>query len=105
MDLGDLIGGIGGSVAAVAGVTGAVIALNRVAARLHDIHTAVMGEPARVVAGVELPAVPSLGARMARIETEMHPNGGSSMRDAVDRTEAALIAHVADPGAHAHIGG
>jgi hypothetical protein len=37
---------------------------------------------------------PSLDARLSNIEHELHPNSGSSMRDAVDRTERALSDHV-----------
>lgn len=36
----------------------------------------------------------SLDERLSSIEHELHPNGGSSMRDAVNRTERALAEHV-----------
>lgn len=36
-------------------------------------------------------AIPGVPERLARIEKELQPNGGSSMRDAVGRLEAKLI--------------
>ncbi|MEW1838558.1 hypothetical protein AB0392_11440 [Nonomuraea angiospora] len=44
------------------------------------------GEPAR--AGVE--ARPGIPARIAVIESELHPNHGTSLRDAVDRLETSV---------------
>lgn len=44
------------------------------------------GEPERP--GVS-PARPGVMARIAAIEHELHPNGGSSLRDAVNRIESA----------------
>lgn len=44
------------------------------------------GEPARP--GVA--ARPGVMERIAKLNAELHPNGGSSLRDAVDRTEVGL---------------
>lgn len=54
------------------------------------------GEPGR-------PGVPerlSVMSRLGRIEKELHPNGGSSLRDAVDQTRSMLEQHRNDPKAH-----
>jgi len=45
-------------------LTGVAVAARRTMRHLRDIKTVIMGEPARVAAGVMLPAVPSLGARV-----------------------------------------
>lgn len=52
------------------------------------------GEPDRP--GV--PGRPGVMVRLASIESELHTNGGGTLRDAVQRTEQAIAAHVA----HAH---
>lgn len=54
------------------------------------------GEPER-------PGVPArLGvlARIERLDAELRPNHGSSLRDSVDRIEAQLADHINDPSAH-----
>jgi hypothetical protein len=50
------------------------------------------GEPARD----GQPAVPGLLERVHRIESEVTRNGGSSLKDAVIRTEETLRAHLED---------
>lgn len=55
-----------------------------------------LGEPARPGA----PARPGWAERLSNIEAEFQPDHGGSMRDAVDRVEAALTAHLTDPQAH-----
>lgn len=58
------------------------------------------GEPERP--GVS-PAKPGVMARLSAIEHELHPNGGSSMRDAIDRLEqtsqqpVGTVVHVHSP--------
>jgi hypothetical protein len=94
--------------AAVTGVTGLTAHMGARSAltRLSDMRTALLGEKAREVAGLPLPAVPSLGQRIETIRCEQmrqievqrineqqmnevlvqfSPNGGISMRDVVDR--------------------
>lgn len=54
------------------------------------------GEPPR-------PGVPArLGVlqRLERLDAQVHPNSGSSLRDAVDQTRALLTSHLNDPTAH-----
>jgi hypothetical protein len=97
--------------AAVTGFVGAVtgslatlaVAWTRVVRPIQRIAEDWNGEPARPRDGV--PERPGVMLRLSRIEAEMHPNGGSSMRDAVnrglavaERTEANLAAHVAAHG-------
>lgn len=55
-----------------------------------------LGEPARP--GVQ--RRPGLVERVANIETELRPNHGGSLRDAVDRVDRGLRGHVGDPHAH-----
>ena len=37
---------------------------------------------------------------IAEIRSQVYPNGGSSMRDSMDRVEVTLNQHLADPEAH-----
>lgn len=87
----------GGAVTAVAGVSAllwrTVRAAVRLARRVERLVDDWAGEPGRP--GV--PERPGLMARVARIETrlgrvehELHPNDGASLRDAVDRTNRRL---------------
>ncbi|MDV5147171.1 hypothetical protein R1T08_24090 [Streptomyces sp. SBC-4] len=39
-------------------------------------------------------SVQDLGTRLAAVEHELHPNSGSSLRDAVDRVDARTAAHL-----------
>ncbi|GAB3224083.1 hypothetical protein GCM10027447_12320 [Glycomyces halotolerans] len=54
------------------------------------------GEPERP--GV--PARPGVLERLERLDAQVHPNSGSSLRDAVDETRQLLRGHIADPDAH-----
>lgn len=58
--------------------------------KLGDFLDDVAGEPAR--AGV--PARPGLMERVQRIEHEMFPNSGKSLRDQTDRLEGKLDTHI-----------
>lgn len=100
---------VGTAGGAVTVLTGAALGGARLARWLHDVHTAVMGEPERTVAGVTLPAVPGFGehlnrqdARLAAVEWQFNPDHGGSLRDAMDRVEAAVALHVAAPADTAH---
>ena len=46
------------------------------------------------------PAREGVLARIDRIDAELRPNHGSSLRDSVDRIERQLTDHMNDPGAH-----
>ncbi|GIH98086.1 hypothetical protein [Planobispora takensis] len=59
--------------------------------RLGDVFDDWNGEPARE--GV--PGRPGVMARLAQIEEQLHPNHGTSFRDAVDRV-AASVARLED---------
>jgi hypothetical protein len=65
------------------------------------------GEPARPGIAPAKPGVmeqlTAHASRLAAIEHELHPNGGSSMRDAIDRLEAQAAQPAAAPGAVVHI--
>lgn len=65
--------------------------LARFLKRLGDVSDDWNGEPARD--GV--PGRPGVMARLGAIEAELHPNHGSSLRDAVDRV-AATVARLED---------
>jgi hypothetical protein len=83
-----------GVVSFVAGVAGALgVAWTRVVRPIQRIAEDWRGEPARPNDG--LPERPGMMLRMARLEAEMHPNHGSSLRDAVNRLEANMAAHIA----------
>ncbi|MFD8531536.1 hypothetical protein ACFV0L_29360 [Streptosporangium canum] len=60
--------------------------LARFLKRLGDVSDDWSGEPARD--GV--PGRPGVMARLSTIEAELHPNHGSSLRDAVDRLAVAM---------------
>lgn len=57
--------------------------------RIGDLHDDWQGEPDRP--GVK--GRKGVMERLRAIEQELHPNGGSSLRDAVDRVESRLDAH------------
>ncbi|WP_205327558.1 hypothetical protein [Glycomyces sp. YM15] len=53
------------------------------------------------------PGVPArLGvlARLERLDAQVHPNHGSSLRDVADRIEHQLTDHINDPAAHQQSG-
>jgi hypothetical protein len=82
-----------GVVSFIGGMAGAMgLAWTRVIRPIQYIAEDWKGEPARPEDGY--PGRPSMGLRMARLEAEMHPNHGSSLRDAVNRLEANMAAHV-----------
>jgi hypothetical protein len=82
-----------GVVSFLAGLGGAMgLAWTRVVRPIQQIAEDWRGEPARPQDG--FPGRPSMGLRMARLEAEMHPNHGSSLRDAVNRLEANMAAHM-----------
>lgn len=47
-----------------------------------------------------VPARDGVMARIDRIDAELRPNHGSSLRDSVDRIERQLTDHISDPAAH-----
>lgn len=66
---------------------GAVVAkLIKFLKKLGDTVDDLVGEPARK--GVQ--ARPGVMERLEAIEAQLHPNGGGSIRDAVNRTESAV---------------
>ncbi len=83
--------------AAVGALSGVLVTLGvawtRVVRPIQRIAEDWRGEPARPDAGI--PERPGMMLRMARLEAEMHPNHGSSLRDAVNRMESNLGAHIA----------
>ena len=83
-----------GAVSFLGGVAGAMaVAWTRVVRPIQRIAEDWQGEPARPEAGI--PERAGMMLRMARLEGEMHPNHGSSLRDAVNRMESNLGAHIA----------
>lgn len=58
-----------------------------------SIATVLLGRPAvpanPITGATAVPAVPSIGQLVADIHHELHPNSGTSLADAVGRTEAA----------------
>jgi hypothetical protein len=101
---------IGGGVAAVVGtslVVGRAIAkpLRRLSRQNDLFREEWWGKEAEPL--LNRPRTLSVPERLARIEGELQPNHGSSMRDALDRVERAqadqahvLAAHITDPAAH-----
>lgn len=98
--------GTGAVVAALVAIARGIRGAYRLWRRVDRTATEILGEPADLVRGQE--RVPSMGerlgymekhagtmcaqlgevdARVSRIEHEMHPNAGHSLRDAVDRIE------------------
>ena len=92
-----------GAAAAVAG-TGIVVgqAISRPLRRLlrqNDLFREEWwGRPAEPM--LNRPRSPGVPERLALIESELRPNHGGSMRDAIDRVERHLADHVTDPNAH-----
>lgn len=43
-------------------------------------------------------AVPGVPERLARMEKELHPNGGGTLRDAINRVEQRLEDHIRSHG-------
>lgn len=85
---------IGGALLVAAKIGSSLWQLNRRIGRALDI---ILGTPAIG----ETPERPGIVARLERIEKEVRPNGGTSMRDtvgdiqaAVDRVEATLERHI-----------
>ena len=78
------IGAIAAILAGLFTIGKAVKAGVHIARRLDRVATQLLGDD----------ETPSLDDRLSSIEHELHPNGGSSMRDAVNRTEKALAEHV-----------
>lgn len=58
----------------------------RMGRNITNLRDDLLGEPAR--AGV--PRRPGVVERLGLIEKELHPNGGTSMRDAINRVERGL---------------
>ncbi len=69
------------------------VAWTRVVRPIQRIAEDWRGEPARPQDGV--PERPSMMKRMALMEAEMRTNHGTSLRDAVDRIESNMAAHIA----------
>lgn len=99
-----------GAAAAVVGtgvIVGQVIGrpLRRLARQNDLFREEWWGKPAEPM--LNRPRTPGVPERIARIESELRPNHGSSLRDALDRVETAqaeqarlLAAHLIDPNAH-----
>lgn len=64
----------------------------RAVATVNQLGEALLGDPEN--------GIPSTPERLKRIEAELHPNGGSSLRDAVNRTETELAALRGEFAAH-----
>lgn len=74
-----------GLAALAAGVAGGWYLLRggwRVSKRVHRLADSMLGDRET--------GQPGVVDRLVRIETELHPNGGSSMRDAITRCEVTL---------------
>lgn len=85
-----MTGLVTGCAAALAALIWIGRGLWRMASRVADLHDDWQGEPDR-------PGVPGRKGVMERlrtIEQELHPNGGSSLRDVVDRVESRLDDHI-----------
>lgn len=86
---------------AVAGVVGAVfgslatlgVAWTKMVRPIQQLVEDWKGEPARPQDGIV--ERPGMMKRMALVEAEMRTNHGTSLRDAVDRIETNMAAHVA----------
>lgn len=91
-----VIGGITAVVAALGAVGAAGRWAWRVLDRLDDLRDDWRGRPARP--GV--PAQPGVLERLKLIEAELRPNHGSSLRDAIDRTERRVMAVETQVGDH-----
>lgn len=85
---------IAGGIAVLASGGAGAVWLGRVVARtgraVVDMHDDWKGEPARPGVRGRMGVM----ERLDSIERELHPNGGSSLRDAVNRLEANLKAHL-----------
>lgn len=92
---------LSGAIGALSGLlVGLSVAWTRVVRPIQQIAKDWRGEAARPEDGV--PERPSMMKRMAtqelvsgKIWAEMHPNGGSSMKDQLSRVDANLGAHIA----------
>ncbi|MCY0957759.1 hypothetical protein [Streptomyces sp. H27-H5] len=93
-----------GAFTVIAGVVGVLWrllrGLVRTAGRMDQFMDDWYGEPPR--AGVParpgvLERVGEIEARLARVDHELHPNDGQSLRDAVDRANACLARICLDP--------
>lgn len=71
----------------------------RAVATVHRLGDALLGDPE-----TGKPSMPerldAVDERLARIDGELHPNGGGSLCDAVNRTEAGLASLRAEFAAH-----
>lgn len=106
MNWSDLLDTAGGRIAGIAAGVAGLLYLARVAWRalkggkravttVHKLGEALLGDPET--------GKPGMPERLDRIEAELHPNGGGSLRDAVNRTEnelaelrAQFTAHLAE---------
>lgn len=85
-------------VAGAAGVRAIAKPLRRLAKQNDLFRDEWWGKPAEPL--LNRPRTPSVPERLAHIESELKPNHGSSMRDAIDRVERHLADHVNDTNAH-----
>ncbi|MEU3563507.1 hypothetical protein [Kitasatospora sp. NPDC006786] len=77
--------------AAALGAIAAVLGLIwRAVRRIHTVLDAWSDDWQGTEARPGVPARPGVMVRIAAIEHELHPNSGSSLRDAVDRVEVAV---------------
>lgn len=82
--------------AAVAIIWKTVRGVARLVKRVRDFLDDFYGEPDRP--GV--PGRPGVMVQLAQIHAELRPNGGGSMRDAVNRIELSFEEHIKDNTAH-----
>lgn len=90
LDTSAVAGAIGFLVGASASIG---VAWTRVVRPIQQLVEDWRGEPARPQDGI--PERPGMMKRMAEVESQMRTNHGTSLRDAIDRIDGNLAAHVA----------
>ena len=95
----EIAGAIGVISGALTGLVGAGAALLRVERRGRQLANGLLGDEHHP--GM-LRRMDQLDQEVARINAQVHPNSGTSLRDAVDRIERDLAAHQTMPASVAH---
>ena len=94
MDLATLYVIVGGGAGVVVSVAGASVVFGRPLRKLvrdnAEFREDWYGQPARPGRDPE----PGVMERLRKIEKELHPNGGSTMRDAINRLDARIEDHL-----------